>query len=159
MPMTSRDSEMCSGRLRRHVRGATLIEVLIAVVILAIGLLGYAALQSTSLQAGYSAYLRSQATWLASDIIDQMRSHRADALDGAYCSARWDRDLWEARLTAVLGPGATGTVVQPWSDSATAPTCGASEEVEIRITWNDARGDIGNDGEANLQTFIFRTEL
>lgn len=156
--MSSNDAMRGRGP-RGDVRGATLIEVLIAVVVLAIGLLGYAALQSTSLQAGHSAYLRSQATWLAYDIIDQMRSHRADAVAGAYCSSRWDRDLWENELTAVLGPAATGTIVQPWSDEPTSPSCGASPQVEVRITWNDARGDVGNQEATDLQTFIFRTEL
>jgi len=55
--------------------GFTLIEVLVAVVVLAGGLLGLAALQVTSLSSNQTAYNRSQATQLAYDIADRMRTH------------------------------------------------------------------------------------
>jgi type IV pilus assembly protein PilV len=55
--------------------GFTLVEVLIAVVILAVGLLGLAGLQTTGLSNNQSAYNRSQATQLAYDIADRMRSN------------------------------------------------------------------------------------
>jgi type IV pilus assembly protein PilV len=45
--------------------GFTLVEVLVAVVILGLGLLGLAGLQAASLRNNHSAYLRSQATLLA----------------------------------------------------------------------------------------------
>jgi len=59
--------------------GFTLLEVLIAMVILAVGLLGIAALQTTSLKNNQSAYNRSQATLLAYDIADKMRTNVAGA--------------------------------------------------------------------------------
>ena len=55
--------------------GFTLIEVLIAMLVLAVGLLGLAGLQATSLKNNQSAYNRSQATQLAYDIADRMRSN------------------------------------------------------------------------------------
>lgn len=55
--------------------GFTLIEVLIAVVILAGGLLGLAALQAASLKNNQSAYNRSQATQLAYDMADRIRAN------------------------------------------------------------------------------------
>lgn len=57
-------------------RGFTLIEVLVALVVLSIGLLGLAALQLTSLQFNTNSDLRTQATVAAYDIIDRMRSNR-----------------------------------------------------------------------------------
>ncbi len=59
----------------RLQRGYTLIEVLIAVVVLAVGLLGVAGLQVLSLKNTHSAFLRSQATFLAYDIIDSIRAN------------------------------------------------------------------------------------
>ncbi len=53
--------------------GFTLIEVLISMLILAIGLLGLAALQMTTLRQNLSAYHRTQATQFAYDIADRMR--------------------------------------------------------------------------------------
>lgn len=57
--------------------GFTLIEVLVAVVVLAVGLLGLAGMQVNSLGNNQSAYNRSQATQLAYDLSDRMRSNRA----------------------------------------------------------------------------------
>jgi type IV pilus assembly protein PilV len=55
--------------------GFTLVEVLIAMIILAVGLLGLAGLQATSLRNNQSAYNRSVATQLAYDIADRMRAN------------------------------------------------------------------------------------
>lgn len=56
--------------------GFTLIEVMIAVIILAVGLLGLASLVVQGQQSNESAYSRSQATLLAYDIIDRMRANK-----------------------------------------------------------------------------------
>jgi len=55
--------------------GFTLIEVLVTMVILAIGLLGLAGLQLSALKNNTTAYERSQATILAYEIIDRMRAN------------------------------------------------------------------------------------
>ncbi|HEU4781279.1 MAG TPA: type IV pilus modification protein PilV [Steroidobacteraceae bacterium] len=65
-------------------RGFTLIEALVALVVLSIGLLGVAALQLTSLRSNHGSAMRSQATFLAYDIIDRMRANRTAALAGNY---------------------------------------------------------------------------
>ena len=64
--------------------GFSLIEVLVALIILAIGLLGLASLQMTSLKFNTDAYLRTQATTLAYDVIDRMRINNAGVLTGNY---------------------------------------------------------------------------
>ena len=56
-------------------RGFSLIEVLVTVIILAIGLLGLAGLQMTSLQQNTTAYERSIASMLAYEIIDRMHAN------------------------------------------------------------------------------------
>lgn len=70
----------------RH-RGFTLLEVLISMLILAIGLLGMAALMVSSLQANQGAALRSTATILSYDIADRMRSNIDTVATRAYASA------------------------------------------------------------------------
>lgn len=62
-------------RLRWQM-GTSLLEVLIAVVILSIGLLGLAGLQVAGLRVNQGAMQRSQATMLAYDILDRVRSDR-----------------------------------------------------------------------------------
>ena len=69
---------------RHRHRGFTLIEALVALVVLSIGLLGVAALQLASLQANYGASQRTQATFLAQDIVDRMRANRDAAVAGDY---------------------------------------------------------------------------
>lgn len=59
-----------------HQRGMSLIEVMIAVFIMASGLLGLAALQSRSLVFAQSSFYRSVATDLAADLADRIRANR-----------------------------------------------------------------------------------
>jgi len=60
---------------RHRSRGFTLLEVLIALVILSIGLLGIAGLQSVGLRSSHGSYLTSQASLLAYDIADRIRAN------------------------------------------------------------------------------------
>jgi len=69
--------------MRSSQIGFTLIEVLIAVVVLSIGLLGLAGLQTAGLHSNQSANLRTQATLLAYDMIDRMRASRSAYLDAS----------------------------------------------------------------------------
>lgn len=57
--------------------GFSLIEVVLATLILAIGLLGLAQLQMLGLQGSVSAYAHSQASLLAYDMADRIRANRA----------------------------------------------------------------------------------
>jgi len=67
--------------------GFTLVEVLVALVVLAIGLLGLASLQMMSLKFNSDAYLRTQATALAYDIADRMRANNTAVLANGYLVA------------------------------------------------------------------------
>lgn len=62
MPMTSPKQQ-----------GFSMIELLIALLILAIGLFGMASLMLTSIKSNQSAAQRSQASWLAYDMLERMR--------------------------------------------------------------------------------------
>lgn len=149
----------------RTQAGFTLIEVLIAVLVLSIGLLGLAALQTSGLGMNHSAYLRSQATILAADMADRMRANR-DAL-GAYdnsggtpaavgacgvppgCSeaqlAQNDLAEWAADIAATL-PNGVGVVcpdATPNDGDAAAPACtGAGPIYAVKIWWRDDRNRI-----------------
>ena len=59
-----------------HQSAFTLLEVLVAVFILTIGLLGLASLQVAGTRNTNSAYMRSQASVLALDIADRIRANR-----------------------------------------------------------------------------------
>jgi type IV pilus assembly protein PilV len=125
----------------RCERGMTLVEALIALVVLSIGLLGVAALQITSLRNNHSAHVRSQATALAHDISDRMRANRNDALAGAYdvalggsvagvTLAATDVSAWKQAIAAALPGGDGALFIDP-----------ASRVVTITIQWDDSRGE------------------
>lgn len=118
-------------------RGFTLLEVLISIIVLAIGLLGLAGLQLTSLKAADSAYARSQATVLANDILDRMRSNRDAAIDGSYNIAVGDTptggsvaDVDLAEWKTMLG----GTLTE--GDGSVAVNAGVAT---VTVQWNDVR--------------------
>lgn len=64
--------------------GFSLIEVMIAVLVLAVGILGAGALQTMGLQTTQGAYFRSQGIILAEDIVDRMRANRTAPALAAY---------------------------------------------------------------------------
>ena len=140
--------------------GSSLLEVLVAVVILAFGLLGLAGLQISSVKSSHSAYLRSQATLLAYDMADRMRVAREAAILGRFDndSDHVDRTSWDTTIVRSLGEGATGTV-----------TRAANDRVTITISWDDNRGRIRSsaaadaDGSASatddVGDFVIQTEF
>ncbi|NOX26783.1 MAG: type IV pilus modification protein PilV [Gammaproteobacteria bacterium] len=60
---------------KKHNSGFTLLEVLIALLVLSVGLLGLASLQTRGLATGHNAYLRSQAVLLARDMAERIRTN------------------------------------------------------------------------------------
>jgi type IV pilus assembly protein PilV len=70
---------------RQH--GFSLLEVLIALVILSIGLLGLAGLQTFSVKFVHQSYQRTQATLLIYDIVDRMRANGGGVAAGNYALA------------------------------------------------------------------------
>lgn len=144
---------------RSRSQGFTLVEVLVALLILAIGLLGLAALQAQSLKFNHDALVRSEATLLAYELMDQMRANRANANlyavpdpNGACdptalnanggATATMDLQCWFDNVAALLpaGRGAVGIngtdpnmidVTLQWSDRTitTAADCNAISRV------------------------------
>ncbi len=114
-----------------------MIEVLIAVVIFSVGLLGLAGLQATGIQMNHSSLMRSQATILAYDIVDCLRANKTAAIAEDYNVAKGstssagglaedDVNNWLTRIADVLPQGvgsidvdnnARATVVVQWEDS------------------------------------------
>lgn len=58
-----------------HQRGVGMIEVLVAVLIFAIGLLGVASMQVFTLKMNSNAETRTRATLLATDMVERMRAN------------------------------------------------------------------------------------
>jgi type IV pilus assembly protein PilV len=132
---------------RARARGASLIEVMIAVLVLAVGMLGMAALQAVTLKNSGSAAQRSTAIIQSYAMLDMMRANLDAARAGQYnqgwlCEApgsgtRINNDIsqWIGQLQAAMGETACGRI-----------TCGANE-CEVGVRWDDSRGSGGDPGE------------
>lgn len=145
--------------------GFTLLEVLVALLVLSLGLLGLAALQARTVEFNHSAYLRSQATSLAYAMADRMRANRRAALDGAYDAVDFSdpfptcgeqsggsvaaRDIasWRSALGCTL-PQGHGRVQR------------SGALVTIGVRWDDGRAEQNPDAEqVNPELFEVTTSL
>lgn len=151
----------------RKQYGATLIEVLVTLVVLAIGLLGMAGLQTMSIKSNQSAYYRSQASFLAYDITERMRANRKAAQDGDYdvnfpasskanavsgTRAKQDLAEWLNSLADKL-PNGTGKISREISPENTLVT--------LEVRWDDSRGAIqaSDNDKKSIETFVYWTEI
>ena len=150
-----------------HNAGFTLLEVLIAVFVLATGLLGLAGLQAATLSNNQSAYNRSQATRLAYDMAERIRSNFVVAKNlqnstyitinpdaataqtdcaavSTTCTAsdmaQNDLFLWYQDLTNTL-PSGTGSIA----------VNAATRVFTITINWDDNRDGLVNSSDPNFQ--------
>jgi len=78
--------------LNKKAAGFSLIEVLVTFLVLSIGLLGLAGLQSMSIKEGMDSGQRSQAVWLMQELVERMRANK-DGLASGYTAATGDGDL------------------------------------------------------------------
>ncbi|WP_373083407.1 type IV pilus modification protein PilV [Zhongshania sp.] len=144
---------------RRFQSGVSLIEVLIAVLITATGVLGASALQLNSVKFNQLANVRSTAVFLANDITDRMRANRAKALIGAYDLAidaeaptgdtitEVDLREWLSELAQRL-PGGDGGI----SRNGNALT--------VTVQWDESRMAKSRIiGDGDIQSFVFVTEF
>ena len=148
--------------------GFTLIEVLISLMILAGGLLGYLGLQATGLKNTMSSYHRSQATQMIYDMTDRIRVNKSAAdnyltsfmssssaaeqsdciIVSTTCSnedmAQNDLYLWNQQLTSnQLLPSGSGTITVSGSIYT------------ISVTWDDNRDGSVNSSDPSLQVSFF----
>lgn len=85
---------------RSSQQGSSLIEVLVTLVLVAIGLSGMMMMQARGLEQNQSAYLRTQAIAMASDMADRMRLNKQAALKDLYQLAKSDTSAGFAKPPA-----------------------------------------------------------
>ena len=76
-----------------RIKGVTLIEVLVAIVITSIGILGFASLQFLGLNSNQSAYYRSQASFIASDLSERMRANIDGMNENQYAACQFSSTI------------------------------------------------------------------
>src|SRR5437016_13881334 len=140
----------------RAACGFSMVEMLVALVVLAVGMLGVASLFATALHSGSSAISRMQAVNLAADIADRIRANRRAGIapNNAYGGAAADNgctgagavsctpaqmaadDLyhWQRQLSRAIARGpANGTVVV---------TPGTPQTYTILVSWTEKTGTL-----------------
>lgn len=169
----------------RIQRGVSLIEVLVAVLIFTIGLIGLGGLMITATRANTTAYVRTQVTFLASNMADRMRANPVGLWNASYDSSSYpisgkapacdattgctpsdvalrDQILWSQQLTAAL-PAVGKTSIKcvkagndPTAQYAMRPPY--SGTCTMSITWAE-RGFAGGGDDriasGNLQSFTW----
>lgn len=159
-----------NGGWRSPSKGVSLVEALVALLVLSVGMLGIAALYVESLRSGRSALARSQAVVLASDMADRIRANPSGGADyakgvddqgtansdcvqgGAGCDsstmAAHDIAMWYQSVDSRAGaptslPGGRCSITV---DTSTAPTTYA-----ITISWSES-------GQTTANSYVLRIQ-
>ncbi|MFC7522088.1 type IV pilus modification protein PilV [Xanthomonas populi] len=129
--------------------GFSLIEVMIAVLVLAIGLLGFALLQTTSVRMSKSASVRTQATNLATELLDQMRVNRLSAASFPGQATFSSGSITAAICNPTMGAADVSAMVTIWKcevvrslgDQASATVLYSDGIATVQLSWSDRGGD------------------
>ncbi|MEK1907411.1 MAG: type IV pilus modification protein PilV [Pseudomonas sp.] len=149
-------------------RGFTLVEVLVALIILAVGLLSMATLMMTSLQSSQGAYLRSQASLLTYDIVERMRANYTQATTtdayvltkGASASSNPN-----CKTSGCDASNQAQQDIHDWRKSLTDSIPGANAQIAranlnqytIEISWDDSGQNLGTGSTPS--SFSLRVDL
>ncbi|HVH32552.1 MAG TPA: type IV pilus modification protein PilV [Tahibacter sp.] len=167
--------------MQRKNRGFSLLEVMIALIIFSVGVLGMAGLLMLSVRTNHSAYLRSQAGFLAQGMADRMRLNMPalwtdgynltypttgtvpSCTPGTPCTITQivtrDSITWSNSLTQLL-PAPTARISCQLNPGAITPT---NDEIVARVPYNGlcnivitwAESSLNRGAGANFQTFAW----
>jgi type IV pilus assembly protein PilV len=152
---------------RKLTAGFTLIEMLVTLVIVSVGMLGIAKLTLGTVQANDSAMMRSEATVLLQQIVENMRANDTLAQQGQYSIALMvtpavtsvptqDLNTWKTALQTYL-PSGDGSVTTAQEIN---PQTGGNETVAtVTVQWDDTVAEQSFGAAAGAQSISLETML
>jgi len=150
----------------RITRGITMIENLIALLVLSIGLLGLAGLQASSFRNSKDATFRAIATQQATDMVNRIRANNVGVINGVYSAipsgvvpppfcdavacnnrelATFDEWEWNNRNAALL-PGGSGTVIGTPMSIVSTDRLLTPIQLTITVMWDGDRTGVTGTG-------------
>lgn len=128
-------------------RGVSLMEILITMLILAVGVLGIVALQFKGMQFNQDALFRSQINLLAYDLADRMRLNRDNAASYVSGVGAWTVPATAPTACAILTANDMSTDVACWKNQVQAAlpagsstSLTGSNPYTVTLAWNDREG-------------------
>jgi len=152
--------------MRTTQQGFSLIELLVALVILAVGILGIAGLQVVALQQNRGALYRAEATMIANDVMDRIRVNRDTTYDTAInddppaladdcrstdCSpdemAEYDIAQWKCSINDLDADGNPFDICTTLGIEGALPGGAgainlAGDVYEVTVQWTDRNGNV-----------------
>jgi type IV pilus assembly protein PilV len=129
----------------------TLMEVMVALLVLSIGMLGIAGLQMAAIKSSTNAYWESQASWFAYDIADRMRANPAGVQANAYNGADVDGTETVVDCSGGCAPGTLATFdLYEWGQRVAVLPAGQGTIADngngtytIAVMWDEVGGANG----------------
>lgn len=139
---------------RQFQQGFTLVEIAVAVLILAIGILGVAGMQSVGVRESQNTYFRSQAILLVGDMAGKMRANAVEAKkgDGSAYLLEADADACDMKGDPCSSTEIAGFDLAQWEDSVTNSGLPGVSQVVSHI------GDV-KDGSDEVITSIYDIQV
>jgi type IV pilus assembly protein PilV len=157
-------------RVRSQEVGSSLIEVVVALFVLAIGMLGVLSMQVKSMQFNQSAYYYTQAVYLANQVLENMRS--SPDLANAYLIGLNESAPTASKNCSAAGETCSATELRnynlkTWRDNVQATLVSGKSSVErvgdfyaITVQFDDTRSSPDKDGDTpELAEYVLMTEI
>ncbi|MFN3630939.1 MAG: type IV pilus modification protein PilV [Casimicrobiaceae bacterium] len=148
--------------VRGEEEGFSLLEVLVTLVIVAIGLLGVAGLQVSAIKLNFVAETRSKGVIYAADILERIRAnplnapaYATDFDDEATSDAtQAERDLRDWKQALAQLPNGEGKIVVTATDASLCelPAISRCSDVEVTIRWTESNVVGGSSSKQEFKT-------
>jgi len=147
--------------LRRRQRAVALIEALVALAVMAIGLLGVVGMQATLRTNADLSRQRSEAVRMAQEKIESLRAFSQLGVEGAGTSEPEYADVITSTAEDVTPSSGRASATFKRTVSVAPPNAGdpAMKTLSVTVEWWDRRADSSNATDTNRQSVVLNTAV